>query len=261
MKREKSPRSPKPPERASRPLKKSRHHATATEGEPYAELVTPPGSEVGEAAAEYHWNEDSAMLESTSQAFLHAHGIRITPAQMDELVREAVARLPRNLYRSDPRRDLTAAEVAILEEGGFDLSPEPTVLDPAADPLARTAAELAALLKTSLSTLQAAERLGVDPSRIRQRLTAEPPTLYGIRRESGWVLPEFQFDGSTLLPGMGEIVANLDPELHPVAVHRWFTLPNVDLDAGDDVSGPLSPRDWLRLGFPPGAVVSLAADL
>lgn len=196
---------------------------------------------------------------SASQAFLHAHGIRITPEQMDELVREAVERLPRGLYRDDPRAELTAAEAAVLEAGGFVLDSEPLGSD---DPLARTAAELAALLKTSLPTGKAAERLGVDPSRIRQRLTAQPPTLYGIRRGTGWVVPEFQFDGDRLLPGIGEVVAQLDPDLHPASVHRWFTLPNPDLVPNTDEDSPtFSPRDWLRLGFPPGTVANLAAEL
>lgn len=200
---------------------------------------------------------------SPSQAFLHAHGIRVTPARMAELVREAVERFPRSLYPNDPRHELTAAEVAALEEGGFDLSPEPNLLDPTDDPLARTAAELAALLETSLSTSQAARRLGVDSSRIRQRLTAQPPTLYGIRRGAGWVVPEVQFDGDRLLPGIGEVVAQLDPDLHPATVVRWFTTPQTDLvaDESDDDSPAMSPRDWLRLGFPPRVVAELAAEL
>lgn len=234
------------------------------DGVAYPEPADSNGSEVREAAVAYAGTEDPAMpaAVSASQAFLHAHGIRITPGQMDELVREAVERFPRGLYRDDPRRELSPAEAAALEEGGFDLSPEPPFLDPAKDPLARTAAELAALLRMSLATGQAAERLGVDPSRIRQRLTAQPPTLYGIRREGGWVVPEFQFDGSRLLPGIGEVVAQLDPDLHPVAVHRWFHLPHSDLvaDAAED-SPPLSPRDWLRLGYPAGVVAELAGEL
>jgi hypothetical protein len=229
---------------------------------PYPEPGDLDRSEVGEAAVDYRLEDLAMPAMSASQAFLHAHGIRVTPAQMDELVREAVERLPRGLYRDDPRRELTVAEVAALVEGGFDLTPEPPFLDPAKDPLARTAAELAALLGTSPSTAQAAERLGVDPSRIRQRLTAQPPTLYGIRRGNGWVVPEFQFDGDRLLPGIGEVAAQLDPDLHPAAVVRWFTTPHPDLVAENSDDAPaLSPRDWLRLGFPPRAVADLAAEL
>jgi hypothetical protein len=191
-------------------------------------------------------------------AFLHTHGIRVEPKIFDEMVQEAVKSLPRILDRADPRVDLSAAEAKALVRGGFQLE----VVDLGTeDPLARTAAEYAALLKTSLSTADAARRLGVDPSRIRQRLTSQSSTLYGIRLESGWVIPEFQFEGNELLSGISEVVPHLDPELHPVSVFRWFTLPNPDLIADELEGRALSPRDWLRLGYPPGAVAAIARDL
>lgn len=164
----------------------------------------------------------------------------------------------RNLWRKrdEPQRDLTTAEVEALRHGGFDLEDE--VLGEA-DPLARTAAEYAALIQTSLTIAEAAARLRVETSRIRQRLTARPPTLYGIRLESGWRIPEFQFEGDGLLPGWSEVVAALDPELHPISVYRWLTTPTSDLEGRD--GRRLSPRDWLRLGYKPSAVAELAADL
>ncbi|MDP9122878.1 MAG: hypothetical protein M3O15_16165 [Acidobacteriota bacterium] len=197
---------------------------------------------------------------ASTVAFLHSHGIRVAPEALDPMVEEAVERLHQSLYRSDPRADLTVAEASVLESGGFALEGG---RQGTADPLVRTAAEYAALLKASLSTQQAAHRLGVDPSRIRQRLTATPPTLYGIRLSSGWVLPEVQFDGGRLLPGIGEVLARLDPELHPVAVFRWFTIPNPDLVPEGEAPPcrSLSPRSWLLLGLPPGHVADLAADL
>jgi hypothetical protein len=192
-------------------------------------------------------------------AFLSAHGIRVAPTTLDAMVREAVTRMRQTLYRADPRADLTVAETAALQKGGFILEPLDLGSD---DPLVQTAAEFAALLKESFSTAAAAERLGVDPSRIRQRLTSQPPTMYGVRLEAGWVVPQFQFDGNKLIPGVAELVARLDPELHPVAVFRWFTTPNPDLvlERGDE-SRTLSPRDWLLLGLPVQEVADLAADL
>lgn len=193
-------------------------------------------------------------------AYLHSHGIRVSPSALDEMVREAVTRMRRSLYRPDPKPDLTEAEIAALQRGGFVL--EPTELG-ADDPLVQTAAEFAALLKESLPTTAAAERLGVDPSRIRQRLTSEPPSLYGIRLDSGWVIPEFQLDRDKPIPGIGDVVAQLDPELHPVSVFRWFTSPNTDLvvERKGEETRSLSPRDWLRLGLPVQPVAELAASL
>lgn len=190
-------------------------------------------------------------------AFLHTHGIEVNPEELDPMVRAAVTRLHRTLYRSDSRADLTEAEAEALEQGGF-------VLDGRSggkDPLAQTVAEYAALLKSSLSTTEAAKRLGVDPSRIRQRLTSEPPTLYGIRIGSSWYVPEFQFEDGELVRGIGEVVSHLDPELHPVAVLRWFTSPNPDLPMDEPNARNLSPRDWLRLGLPVPPVVELASNL
>jgi hypothetical protein len=199
----------------------------------------------------------SASRASTV-AYLHSHGIEVAPESLDEMVQEAVNRLQRTLYRRDSRADLTRAEAAALERGGFVLEPEDSA---AADPLALTVMEYAALLKSSLSTSEAAKRLGVDPSRIRQRLTSNPPTLYGIRIGANWYVPELQFDGGELIPGIGEVIAGLDPELHPVAVFRWFTTPNPDLSAEASQDGNLSPRDWLRLGLPVQPVAELAANL
>jgi len=197
-----------------------------------------------------------ASTAQSTRAFLHARGLQVEPETMDRLVREALERLPRGLYRDDPQRDLTVEEVEVLRDGGFALEGEDLGDD---DPLARTAAEYAALVKSSLTTTAAAARLRVEPSRVRQRLTARPPTLYGVRLESGWRIPEFQFEGDGLLPGWSEVVAALDPELHPISVYRWLTTPNTDLE--DREGRRLSPRDWLRLGHRPAAVAELAADL
>lgn len=192
-------------------------------------------------------------------AYLHSHGIRVAPKTLDAMVQEAIGRMHRTLYRADPRADLTDAEADALRKGGFVLEP----LDLGAeDPLVQTAAEFAALLKESLSTAEAAEKLGVDPSRIRQRLTAVPPSLYGIRLESGWVVPDFQFDGAKLIPGIADVVSRLDPELHPLSVFRWFTLtsPDLEVESGGEFR-TLSPRDWLRFGLPVHEVADLAAHL
>ncbi len=196
------------------------------------------------------------MSRVSTVAFLHTHGIEVAPESLDSMVREAVSRLQRTLYRREPRADLTQAEAEALEEGGFVLEPAKSAAN---DPLAQTVAEYAALLKSSLSTAEAAKRMGVDPSRIRQRLTSDPPTLYGSRIGASWYIPEFQFDGSDLIQGIGEVIAHLDSELHPVAVFRWFTTPNPDLEPR--TGGKLSPRDWLRLGLPVQPVAELASNL
>lgn len=192
-------------------------------------------------------------------AYLHAHGLHITAQGLGPLVEQAIESLERRLYRPDPSADLTAAEAAALERGGFEI--EPAAGDPADDPLAQIVVDYAALLETGLSTAETAALLGVDPSRVRQMLTADPPRLYGIRTASGWCLPSFQFDGDRPLAGAGEVLGRTDPELHPVAVYRWFTSPEADLVDERLSPRPLSPREWLQLGLPVEPVAELAAAL
>lgn len=154
---------------------------------------------------------------------------------------------------------LSASEKETLSTGGFVLEPTGVGTN---DPLVQTETEHEALLRSSLSVEEASQRLGVVSSRIRQRLTSSPASLYGIRMSSGdWALPEFQFEGNELVPGLGEVVARLDPELHSVSVFHWFTLPNPDLVSEGHKGGLLSPRDWLLSGLSVQAVVDLAADL
>lgn len=200
-----------------------------------------------------------ATKAAATVAYLHAHGLRITAQALGPLVEQAIESLERRLYRPDPSADLTAAEVAALERGGFEL--EPARADTAEDPLAQTVVDYAALLETGLSTAEAAELLGVDPSRVRQMLTADPPRLYGIRTASGWCLPSFQFDGERPLAGAGEVLGRIDPELHPVSVFRWFTSPHSDLVDERLSPRPLSPREWLQLGLPVETAAELAAGL
>ncbi len=187
--------------------------------------------------------------------FLNAHGLVVEPQELEAMVRYAITQLQESLYPPEPRADLTMAEAEALARGGLDLSPRK---DDEESPLARTTARYAALLGTSLTTAEAAARLGVERSRIRQRLAKG--TLYGIRSPQGWRLPAFQFLDDGQLPGIGEAVSRLSPHLHPLAVHNFFTLPNVDLHAAD-LDQELSPREWLRAGYPPETVARLASLL
>ena len=190
-------------------------------------------------------------------AYLHAHGLEasVSPEVLDEMVRHAVERLERAVHR-EPEYELTDPEALVLREGGFDLSQG--AVD-RSDPVAEGVADYAALLKTALSTREAADRLGVNPSRVRQRLGEG--TLYGIRFGSEWRLPLFQFADGGLLPGFEEVIARVDrEEVHPVALYRWFTSPSSELYA-DDLEIELSPRQWLAGGRPGAPVARIASQL
>jgi hypothetical protein len=180
-------------------------------------------------------------------------GIGLSPAAFEALVEALLEQLGEERAASLPTDRLPAAEAAALHRAGLVEGPRPTELP---DPVAELAVAHAALVGSSLTVNQAAQQLGVDPSRVRQRL--QDRTLYGFKQRGEWRLPAFQFEAQGLLPGLDLVLPRLDPNLHPVVVLRWLTLPCPDLEIGEQ---PVSPRDWLRTGGSPSLVAALAAEL
>src|SRR6185437_1013413 len=119
-------------------------------------------------------------------------------AEIEAVLNEFEPRL-----RSAAARDSSAAfseqEQEVLTEGG--LGPDDLRREAGEDPVIRTAAEYSSLLRASYSTEEAAAILRVNSSRIRQRVSREPRTLYGIRLVREWRIPKFQFDGKHLITG------------------------------------------------------------
>jgi hypothetical protein len=132
--------------------------------------------------------------------------------------------------------------------------------DPTAVPLvaATSAAAFAGLVDRSVvGDGAAAELLGVDRSRISQRMSDR--SLYAfVGPAEERCFPRWQFVGSKTLPGLKRVLAALDSELHPLSVDRWFTTPNVDLEVGGE---PVNPITWLATGGSPKVVAELARDL
>src|SRR5712692_2185470 len=126
---------------------------------------------------------------------------------------------------------LPADEAQVLASGGLDTAPLRAGEE---EPLTQTALEYARLLQSSLSVEQAAQLLDVNPSRVRQRLTGHPRTLYGIKEGRNWRVPRFQFAGRKPIPGVAAVIGAVPPDLHPVAVRRWFTAPHPDLRVDPD---------------------------
>lgn len=151
---------------------------------------------------------------------------------------------------------VTEQEERLLRNGKLNVSPlrtEETHL------LYRASAEYARLLHDSYTVEQVAHFLGVNTSRIRQRLIGTPRTLYGIKFGRAWRIPKFQFRGRRLVPGIETVLQRIPANLHAVAVYRWFVSPNPDLTSRDEK--PISPLDWLRIGNTPDTAADLAADL
>ena len=184
-------------------------------------------------------------------------GLHLSLEEFEQLVMDAVGQVLPDHPATDARPEMTEAEAAFLREAGVDLADFAPRERGANDPLARTAAEYAAILAASLSVPELAARLGVDDSSIRQRLVAR--RLYGIKLGKGWRIPLFELDdaGRALVPGL-HLVAPHWTDAHPVEVARWFTQPHVDLVGPNDE--PVSPRAWLLAGGSARTVAALAEE-
>lgn len=143
------------------------------------------------------------------------------------------------------------AQRATLRQLGASLQPlAPQDLGP----IGGLAAAHAEVVAQSMRVAELATRLGVDSSRVRQRIYGR--SLYAFKHRGAWLIPGFQVDGSGLVPGLEAVLPRLHEGLHPVAVTRWFTSPNADLVLDDS---PVSPIAWLSAGGPPSPVAALAA--
>lgn len=161
------------------------------------------------------------------------------------------------LYTFPPTsKDLSEHELRILEEGGFPKVPDRVSLG---ENLAIVAGEVGVMIASALTQSQAAQLLGVDQSRIRQRISQG--TLYTIAGGNNVkVLPRFQFTADGVLPGLEKVLAVINKEAHPIAVQRFFLTVSSDLFSAE-LQANLTPRDWLITGHSPDAVVRMAADL
>jgi hypothetical protein len=160
------------------------------------------------------------------------------------------------LYRPRPRPEgsgLTEREKKLLEADWKRL--RASIPRDAPDPHAVYLAHLAKLRADSLSAEEAAKLLGVNPSRIRQRLGGKPRTLLGMKVGRSWRVFRYQLDGHGLVLNLEKVIAAMPPRQDPVGDHNWLTLPDPDLEVGDRA---VSPIEWLRRGHDPEPVIAVA---
>lgn len=151
-------------------------------------------------------------------------------------------------------QQMTPTEVNELEEAGARPASALTSNAVRADAVTwRVAVAVAAY-----DVADVADLLGVDPTRVRQRLRAR--TLYGLRGDGRiWRLPRFQFDDSGHeVPHLGQVLRVLPPDLHPRAVEGFLASPKAELMADGEAR---TPRDWLLSGGPVDPVLALATSL
>ena len=165
---------------------------------------------------------------------------------------------------------LTATATAIPERASHDLTAEEVVFHSAGaleddtpsrvrnDPLIKSQAQYMTLLEESLSAAQAAKLLGVDVSRVRQRLRDR--SLFGVEHDSTWRLPRFQFERRRVIPGLARVLKALPEGLLPLDLVDWFVSPDAGLQLESEVVA-LSPREWLVSGRPVEAVLAAVSEL
>jgi hypothetical protein len=165
---------------------------------------------------------------------------------------EAIAAWVESRPVADTERELTAAELEVLEAEGLSERSVST------GPWIEAFGEELRLEEEALDAEAAAKKLGFSASRVRQLLGEH--RLYGIKQGRGWILPRWQFRprGKGAIPGIEEVLEVMPRDLHPLSVRGFMSTPQPELRlAGEAVS----PLDWLSSGGDPAPVAALAAEL
>ncbi|MFI7678934.1 DNA-binding protein [Actinophytocola sp. NPDC049390] len=186
---------------------------------------------------------------SALRSALARAGLRVEADEFVALVEDAAKRLS----PVDPRPGdyFSVEQRAVLGSVGLDLSPQ---RHGERDVRARTVALQAVLRDTALTVAGAAERIGVDASRIRHRLAEGQ--LVGWKDRGGWRLPVWQFTDDDVLPGLATVLADVPADQPALVVAAFMTTPQAAL--GDP---PVTPRDWLLAGGAPEKIAALVSVL
>lgn len=178
-------------------------------------------------------------------------GLRVTAGEFLSFVEDAARKL--TAPQTEPAAHFTEQERDALAEAGMDLAP---MGEHEADPRARAVAEQAVLRDTAFTVARAAERLGVDASRVRHRIGDR--RLIGWKDRGGWRLPAWQFSDDDVLPGLETVLAAMPADQPDLVLANFMTTPQLDLDLDDR---PASPREWLLAGGSAQRVAELAAAI
>ncbi|MCZ4278775.1 DNA-binding protein [Rhodococcoides yunnanense] len=105
----------------------------------------------------------------------------------------------------------------------------------------------AVLVNTAYSTAEVAALLGVDPSRVRQRIKER--SVWAIKDRGDWVFPALQFETESLraglISGLDKVFQAVPEGLHPLAIEGLLTAPQDELRRHGT---PVTILHWLRTG-------------
>ncbi|MBA3780157.1 MAG: hypothetical protein H0X16_12840 [Chloroflexi bacterium] len=179
-------------------------------------------------------------------------GLPDDPNHFIELVKDAVRTVVLVRHALDPTA-LTELEVRELREIG--LNPV-TDTEGSREATRSATAKMTAIFADSLTVEDAAERMRLNQSRLRQMLLDR--SLYGIKADGEWRVPAFQFSGERQVRNLGSVLRATPRNLHPVELFNWLVRPNPALR----IDGrPVAPLAWLESGGDPGPVAAIGAEL
>lgn len=154
----------------------------------------------------------------------------------------------------DPHQGFTPAEEAILKQANS------WVEEPRPGAVANDVAVALAwqrIVAASYTPAQAASMLGVQEDVIRRRITDR--TLYSIATEDGRLLPAFQFQEGTELPGWATVAPAFPDDTHVIGVER--VLHQTYPDLVDETYDPMTPFAWLTSGRSPQKLADLLTGI
>jgi len=163
---------------------------------------------------------------------------------------------------------LTEGALAAYSRAGWDLR---ALSEDEPDPLIDTTRWWAHQLTTGWSVAEAAQRLHVDPSRIRQRLVDR--TLLGVKVGREWRVLTVQFLDDAMRarsdspgvaptwtepPGLPEVLRAVPAHLPILTIASWLATPQPDLEVDGH---PMSPPEWLALTLDTDRVKQIASSI
>ncbi|TJY57150.1 DNA-binding protein [Sinimarinibacterium sp. CAU 1509] len=113
------------------------------------------------------------------------------------------------------------------------------------------------IFQQALTTREAAEMMGVDQSRIRQRVRER--SLLALSADGETRLPQQQFQDNAPIPGLRTVLQALPDGYDPLEVLSWLATPTPDLLGADET--PVSPREYLLKTGDEHAVAAIARGL
>lgn len=190
------------------------------------------------------------MTTAGLDSVLAEAGLRMDSGRFLQLVADAASKIAPP--QSSPADYFSTAQRRVLTEVGLDLSEQG---EHGPDARARSVAARAVLADAALTVAQAAERLGIDSSRVRHRIANGQLTGW---KDRGWRLPSWQFSGDTTLPGLATVLAAVPSDQPPLMVAGFMATPQPDLELD---GAPVTPRQWLLAHGDPRPVADLVATL